>query len=337
VCTESGFAMLIHYVRIERAAEEERPAGNTLAETIWSRRFRLRRIERPVPGEAVVRLDDWRSGGFDFWKFDRMVDSAAAAERFRLSVSGSSENELVKACAEIAIRAQRANPIRNQESRRAEFAVSFEAHHRLHDLTRPLVRADYDHSVDAWQWLLHLDPSAELAPQLAVLFHDVERLWSESEQRREHRAADYDAFKRRHAAEGAAFVDRLLETLRLDISLRQKVASLISCHETGASDPLISLLRDADALSFFSLNCSGYLRYYGESQTRKKVDYTLERMSARAMEQLALIRLPPLVAALVAERHPSLMNTGNRSETLDVRSATETEPRRDRSHGPLSG
>jgi hypothetical protein len=330
--------MMIRYVRIERADEEERPAiGNTLAEAIWSRRFRLRRIERPVPAEPVVRLDDWRSGGFDFWKFDRLVDSAAAAERFRLSVSGSSENDLIRACAEIAIRAQRANPIHNQESRRGEFVLCFEAHRRLHDLTRPLVRADYDHSVDAWQWMLHLDPSAGLTAQLAALFHDVERLWSESDQRREQQAVDYAAFKRQHAAEGAAFVDRLLDTLRLDPGVRKEVASLISCHETGTIDPAISLLRDADALSFFSLNCSGYLRYYGESQTLRKVDYTLERMSTHALSRLASIRLPALVAARISERHPSLLNSANRSETLDVGSATETEPRRDRSHGPLSG
>src|SRR5205814_582070 len=76
-------------------------------------------------------------------------------------------------------------------------------HCELHDMNKPLVAADFDHARDTWRWVLRLAPHASLAVQVAALFHDVERLASESEARIEHRAADYEAFKKAHAAAGA--------------------------------------------------------------------------------------------------------------------------------------
>jgi hypothetical protein len=51
------------------------------------------------------------------------------------------------------------------------------------------------------------------------------------------------------------------------------------------------VLADADALSFFSLNSPGFADYYGAEHTRKKVRYTLGRMSSGAVRRLTSIRL----------------------------------------------
>ena len=64
----------------------------------------------------------------------------------------------------------------------------------------------------------------------------------------------------------------------------------------------ISVLNDADALSFFSLNSAGYLDYFGLEQTRRKVAYTLGRLRPAARLHLVGIRLRPVVEAAIAER-----------------------------------
>jgi hypothetical protein len=58
-------------------------------------------------------------------------------------------------------------------------------------------------------------------------------------------------------------------------------------------------VNDADALSFFSLNSLGFLRYYGLPHTARKVDYTLGRMGPAARARLFPIRYPAAVEGLV--------------------------------------
>jgi hypothetical protein len=172
-------------------------------------------------------------------------------------------------------------------------------HRALFDLRKPLVRADYDHAVDTWRWLLWLSPRASAPLQLAALFHDVERLESEADERVEQHASDYLAFKARHAARGAQIAARTLFELGFDAEAVERAVTLIYAHEQPAKDAELLLLNDADALSFFSLNSWGYLRYYGAAQTERKVSYTLGRMSSRALGFLASTRQPPFVAALL--------------------------------------
>ena len=70
--------------------------------------------------------------------------------------------------------------------------------------------------------------------------------------------------------------------------------------------PALSLLNDADALSFFSLNSVGYLDYFGPEQTRKKVAYSLSRLRPDARRYLAGLRLPSAVAAAIEAEAESL-------------------------------
>jgi predicted metal-dependent HD superfamily phosphohydrolase len=172
----------------------------------------------------------------------------------------------------------------------------------LHPADKPLVQADYLHALDAWQWTLRLDPGAGAAVQIAALFHDVERIFTEAESRSEQNVSDYDGYKARHAARSAWITAALLREEKIDSALAERVVALIAGHDQhgrveGDSDAV--LLEDADALSFFSLNSPGYLGYYGEEQTRRKVEWTFARLSHRGREALAGLELPPEVAVLL--------------------------------------
>jgi hypothetical protein len=175
----------------------------------------------------------------------------------------------------------------------------------LHPTDKPLVEADYRHALDVWQWTLRLDPEAGAAVQIAALFHDVERIFTEAESRSEQKVPDYDAYKARHAGRSAWIAAALLREEKIDPLLAARAVELIAGHDQPGriASGDAALLEDADALSFFSLNSSGYLGYYGEEQARRKIEWTFARLSRRGREVLAGLDLPPEVAALLAAAH----------------------------------
>lgn len=248
--------------------------------------------------EPHLHARDWRRADFDLWTFDCSVD-ALAAEPFILSVAATTGDEDVPL--EVLNRCQRHVRRRNRHSQNATFSRVLRAHAALHDLDKPLVRADYNHALDVWQWTLRLDGDASCAVQTAALFHDVERLVSEADARVEHLAADYQQFKDAHARAGAVMADRVLAEAGVDASLRNEVAELIASHERRDGGPGVATLNDADALSFFCLNSPGYLDYFGPEQTRQKLAYTWNRMGAAARTRMRGIRLRPDVRALMEE------------------------------------
>ena len=229
--------------------------------------------------EPHVRATAWCRDDFDAWNFDVSIDELAA-QAFTLCVDA----------AEFALaaltRCQRHVGRRNAHSANVRFSRVLAVHRALHDLSKPLVRADYNHALDVWQWLLRLDPQASLEVQFSALFHDIERLASESEARIEHLAPDYQQFKDAHAHEGAEIASAILAANGVSEATRMRVAALIALHERPWPDPEVALLNDADALSFFSLNSPGYAHYFGPEQTRKKVAYTWYRMTPRARAKL---------------------------------------------------
>jgi len=169
-------------------------------------------------------------------------------------------------------------------------------HRALHLLEKPLVEADYRHALDVWEWTLRLDPEAGAAVQIAALFHDIERIFTEAEVRSEQAVAEYDGYKARHAARSARITERVLAEEGIDPVLREQASALIAGHDQPgrhAEGSDAALLEDADALSFLSLNRAGYLAYYGEDQARRKMAWTLARLSRRGREHLARLGLPP--------------------------------------------
>ncbi|MDB4969007.1 MAG: hypothetical protein JWN44_4696 [Myxococcales bacterium] len=231
------------------------------------------------------------------WSLDRSLDQATS-----VAVAAGRPADAIA----ILTRLQRLMDRRNRASSTAAFDALLERHRALHDLSRPLVRADHEHARDVWQWLLRLDGEASLALQVAALFHDVERLISGAEERVEADARDYQAFKDAHAESSAALLARTVGDL-LPAAIVARAARLIVEHErprrNGDLDAGLTaertLLADADALSFFSLNSGGYLDYFGPRQTTRKVAWTLGRLSERGRARLGAVELRSDVRAML--------------------------------------
>jgi hypothetical protein len=253
-------------------------------------------------GARVLRLDvsEWGSPDFDPFTWDeRIFRAAESSEHLALHLEGARGEALVIAALEILTRYQGLVGRRNTASSIRLFDRLLARHRALHDLHLPRVRADYHHALDAWQWALRLRPDADLTVQAAALFHDVERLVSEAERRVEHHARDSQAFKDAHAARGAELTCQVLEEVGADTATCQRVRNLVATHERPGADPDLALINDADALSFFSLNASGFIRYFAPEHSRRKVAYTLARLRPEHHRRLGQIRLAPSVKNLL--------------------------------------
>lgn len=249
-------------------------------------------------GEVHLRASDWAQPDFDTWTFDVAIDELAR-DSFTLRIADDLDTPAFPI--EVLNRCQRHVDRRNRHSQGQLFTRVLRKHRALHELGKPLVRADYNHSLDVRQWLLRLEPDASLELQIAAIFHDIERIASEADQRVEHLAADYQSFKDAHAAKGAEMTASVLREAGVNEQSIGRVCELIARHERQSDDPGVALLNDADALSFFSLNSHGYANYFGPEQTKKKVAYTWNRMRDRARAKLPGVRLRDDVRAMLED------------------------------------
>ena len=284
-------------VRFGRAGEPvERPVARDFPTVAL-----VSRLE-PSPETVSVDLRAWHAGEVDFYWVDAQADALAERGLVPVEAAGEAASRL-----ELLTRCQRWIGRRNQHSQTTWFDALLQFHRSMHDRARPLVRADHNHALDAWQWLLRLDPDASAAVQVAALFHDVERLRSEADSRFEHLAEEYDAFKRRHAEQGGQIMREVLSGSPVPAEIARRAVKLVSCGDRlpdvlgdGVGDGELELLEDADCLSFFSLNSPGFLDYYGASHTTRKISWTMRRLSLRACAFLPSIRLRPDVAQLMS-------------------------------------
>lgn len=274
------------FIRGETGGAPAPPGFETVSAEFPSVGFELGELES-LPS---LTAEDWESPHFPFYELDARLEEMElpcldlAAEAGRLPGM----------TLEVLTRCQRLVGRRNAASSGPLFDRVLELHRSLHDLDKPLVRADHAHALDVWQWTVRLDPGAGLAVQLAALFHDVERLVSEADTRIEHQAGDYQAFKDEHARRGAEMAAAALQKAGVDTATRIEAARLIAGHEHD-----LSLLNDADALSFFSLNSPGYVDWFGAEAARRKVAWTLARLRPEARRRLSGVRLRPDVAEML--------------------------------------
>lgn len=258
-----------------------------------------------VAGQArsdalCVSFSEWQSPRLDLLRLDNQVHEREAAGGISCLRLVGGGQEAAAFFEQVLTRYQRLLPF----AQRPDQAVArVLAHHRaLFDLSKPLVRADYDHALDTWRWTLRMDLGASRALQLAALFHDIERLRSESEQRVEHLAADYRAFKYAHARSGARLSTDILSSCGLPAAVVERVAQLVEGHEAPGEEEELAALNDADALSFFSLNSWGFVRYFGLEHSRAKVAYTLARMRPVARRYLGRFRYHPELSGILREQ-----------------------------------
>jgi hypothetical protein len=265
-------------------------------------------IEREFPALSVGRTatapvvrvpPDWLDDRGGLVDLDGRIQ--VAAESGTLALEVAFDGDPVDAALRVATRYQRLGARRNFASDGKIFDRLLTRHRALHPLDKPLARADYDHALDTWQWLLRLDDEAGAAVQIAALFRDVDRLVSEADTRVEQLAPDYQELKRAHAAGGVAMAREVLDGLGLPADVELRALELIQANERAGTEREVALLNDAAALSFFSLDGAGFLDHYGPQHARREIAYSLRRMSGGARARLASIGLRrdlrPLVAA----------------------------------------
>lgn len=224
-----------------------------------------------VTAEADASGDDpiidsraWATA-FSFNAFDEAVERG---ETNALAIAGAVAPPI--AC-EVLTRFQRYLDRRNAWSRTPLFDQVLAEHRAIHEESTPPAKANLEHAIDTWQWVLRLAPSASFPLQLAALFHEVDR--------------PLDAMARAGVSDADA----------------ERACAIGAMPTRRGADVEGDLLGDAAALSFFSLKSASYVDRFGATQTKRRIARTLGRISPSAWPRLRGIRLRSDVKALVDE------------------------------------
>ncbi|MBE9580783.1 MAG: DUF4202 family protein [Proteobacteria bacterium] len=144
------------------------------------------------------------------------------------------------------------------------------------------VPEDLRHADNTLKWLLHFEPEADEALQIAALAHDIDRAINEIKVKPTD-FDDFDAFKTAHARNGAKILRPILNGFALEQDVVEEACRLVTCHEVGG-DPRSNLLKDADSISFFDVNLPLYYEREGWQEAKRRSIWGYRRLSSRAKE-----------------------------------------------------
>ena len=187
--------------------------------------------------------------------------------------------------------------ITNAESVRRLFLLRkyTESEHSIKDeilqiLRRSAISEDYEHALNVLKWVNRLKPEADFPLRIASLAHDIERALPEQKVDRTD-FPSYDDFKRAHAENSAKIVREILLRYPIARDVIERVHYLIANHEFGKEGDFdLTILKDADSLSFFEVNLPYYLQREGERETYFRMRWGYNRMSERAKGFLKNLR-----------------------------------------------
>jgi hypothetical protein len=251
---------------------------------------------RLPPESSTIAVDArvWRAGEADLYWVDAQAD--ALGERTLVPVAAAGEPALRL---ELLTRCQRWLGRRNRHSETAWFDALLCFHRSLYDREKPLVRADHNRALDAWQWALRLEPDASAAVQVACLFAESERLTVGQ-------APPMEEFVRDCQTLGTVMIDRDERAARVMTDLLSGSAapaevvarSADLCrgrpiHDLGADhgDVERALVSDARCLAFLSVHSARFLDYYGWAHAVLRIAWIVRQLSLRACALLPSIRL----------------------------------------------
>ena len=156
----------------------------------------------------------------------------------------------------------------------------------LQILSYSAIPEDYEHAFNVLKWVHRLKPDADFPLRIASLGHDIERALPDQKVQRVNFSA-YDDFKRAHAENSANIVDEILARYPVAPDVIERVHYLIANHEFGKEGDLdLTILKDADSLSFFEINLPYYFHREGEQETYFRMQWGYNRMSERARQFL---------------------------------------------------
>ncbi|MBN2516929.1 MAG: DUF4202 family protein [Deltaproteobacteria bacterium] len=154
-------------------------------------------------------------------------------------------------------------------------------------ISHSAVPEDPIHAENTLDWLLRLEPGADMALQIAALGHDVERALEDRRiQKRFY--TDFDAFKAAHARNSADIMNEIMTACEVPQTIVDDVYQLICRHETGG-DARSDLLRDVDSISFFDVNLPLYYKRNGREETFRRSIWGYRRISQRRKNVLSSI------------------------------------------------
>ncbi|MDQ7010552.1 MAG: DUF4202 family protein [Mariprofundaceae bacterium] len=167
-------------------------------------------------------------------------------------------------------------------------------------LARSHVPEDAGHAEDVLCWLLRLEPEAGWPLRFAALAHDVDRAMPDAMRVQRGDFANYDDFKAAHAANSARIAARLLHRAGAPTSVVHEVTRLVLHHEEQGGDSQLSLLCDADALSFYTHNLPFYLLREDENEALHRSRWGIRRLSTHGRKALRCFPFAdPRIARLV--------------------------------------
>jgi len=169
-------------------------------------------------------------------------------------------------------------------------------------IARSPVAEDPCHADNTLKWLLHLEPEADEALQIAALAHDIDRAIEEIKVKRAD-FVDYDAFKAAHARNSAEILRQILVSSGVEQSIAEEACRLVTWHEVGG-DPRSDLLKDADSISYFEVNLPFYYQREGWQETKRRAIWGYRRLSARGKKVVKTMRyqdklLPQLLGNVI--------------------------------------
>ena len=149
-------------------------------------------------------------------------------------------------------------------------------------ISQSSVPEDPRHAENVLEWLLKLEPDADIALQLAALAHDIDRA-DESTKIQRANFNNYNQFKTAHAKNSAAILQEILQECHVELSIIDEACRLVVLHEVGG-DARSDLLKDVDSISYFEVNMPLYFQREGYEETLKRCVWGYKRLSTKMKE-----------------------------------------------------
>ena len=150
-------------------------------------------------------------------------------------------------------------------------------------ISQSIIPEDPRHADNVLEWLLRVDPDADVALQLAALAHDIDRA-DDNKKVQRFNLNNYDLFKAAHAKNSASILNHILHEYSVESLIINEACRLVILHEVGG-DARSNLLKDVDSISYFEVNMPLYFYREGHEETLRRCIWGYERLSIE-MKQL---------------------------------------------------